>query len=249
MINELKLKHLDLLEEDKINYANFMRDLDGFKKPFFKWGRRKRFIKSFHKVYNFIEGIKTINPTKVLLNKECKILFPDNIDNIPFIGMMSLQTLSNNTRGKKMSELIADTIAIVCFKEEFKNIDFDIDSKEYIDLKTNILNQPFLEMLGLYNHINKMIDASKTKWEGLFQSVSIFDEDYNMAGGYKMNNFNVILTINSICNDFGLTYKEAWQMPYGVTQTNSLAKATKAHIQMELSKIKEAKMRAQRKQS
>ena len=245
MLEKFKLKHLDLISEENIDYAKFMIALFGYKNS--RWNKVKAFVSCYRKTYDLIEKIKQIDPKKVGLNKDCPIKFYENIDSISFSAMMQVQMLSNNSEDKKIGELISELIAVTCY-ERNHNKDFDIESLSFKHFQNRILESPAFDMIGLYNHLDKQLKDSANMWERLFFEVEVIDQDYMEAGGSALDKFNVINTIKMICNDFNLTYKEAWQMPYGVTQTNSLAKATSTFVQEKMSKIKERKMRIQRGQ-
>ena len=101
-------------------------------------------------------------------------------------------------------------------------------------------------MFGLYNWIVRNLTTSAEDWNKRFFSVEVSDQDYETAGGHRMAQFNVITTIKSICEDFNLPFKEAWQLSYNLIQTNSYAKATQNHIQDQMRILKEGKMNAKR---
>lgn len=242
MIKKFKLKHLPLILSEKIDYAKLMLEVGEFKDTWLN--RRIAFIKNFNKTYSLIEEVKNINPQEIELDKDCKIKLPSHIDDITFIAMMELNTILNSNI--EVKEMLGDVIAISCFSENYK-VDFDIDSNIYKDFRKQVDETPVVEIFGLYNEIVKKLKESKTKWDKAFLEVEVFDADFDLAGGRLMSKFNVINSIKTICQDFNLTYDKAWQMPYSLVQTNSLAKATQTNIQNELSKIKENKMKINRR--
>ena len=194
------------------------------------------------------DDIRQIDPKMARINPLNSVKKPETVDNIPFIAMMELQSLlgkDNSDTG--IGELMTLVIAIVCFNSNFDK-DFDIDSVDFIKFKEKILDENLLDMFGLYNWIDESIKQTETNWQKLFFEVEVADKDYDSAGGERMGNFNVINTIKSICIDFNLPYSKALQMDYGITQTNSLSKATQSHIQKLMTDIAQARMKQQSKQ-
>jgi len=244
MIEKFKLKHLDLLTEDKIDYARLMVEVDGYKNTW--WNKRFGFMGSYKRTYSLIKYIQNLDPLLIDLDPGCKILIPENIDDISFSAMMELQMLLNNSSDLGLGELMAESIAIVCFSANSK-LDFKIDSIAYNEFKSLIMDTSATQMMGISNWIHKSLKESTNHWQQKFFEVEVIDEDYKNAGGEKMNAFNIVNTIKALCTDFNVTYEEAWQLSYSLTQINSLSKATYGFIQHHMSKIKEAKMRANRK--
>jgi hypothetical protein len=114
-------------------------------------------------------------------------------------------------------------------------------------MESRVNNLPYDQAFGIMNWIKESLHASAIMWEKRFMSVQVEDKDYDTAGGHALNQFNVINTIKNTCTDFNVTYDEAWQMPYSVIQSKSYAKATAAHIQMKMEKLKETRMKANQK--
>ena len=245
MLKKFKLKHLSLLMEEQIDYAGLMVELDDYKNPV--WKRRKAFTKSFKRVYQFIEEVKGIDPKKVMMNIECPIRAPFNIDGISFAAMMEIHSTMSNPGKRSTLDLMGDIVAIACYQSCYKN-DFDSDCGWFKRFRKIINDSPALDIMGLYNHIDAQIVESQKLWEQLFFEVNVEDNDYIEAGGARMSQFNVINTIKNTCTDFNVSYKGAWQMPYGVIQTNSLSKASASYVQHRMTEIKEARMKWQRKQ-
>ena len=244
MLTKFKLKHLDLITEKQIDYAKFMVELYGYKNT--RFNKVKAFVRCFNKTKVLIDQIKNIDTKKVLLNPDCSIKPPNNIDSISFKAMMQIQMLCSNAGKEKVGELISELIAIVCFENNCYG-EFDCDSFRYKNFKNRILNKPAFDMIGLYNCIDKQLQESTKKWNKLFLAVEVEDPDYLNAGGDRMGKFNVNNTIKAICTDYNVSYHKAWFMSYGVTQANSLGKATAAHVQHLMSKIKEQRMKNQRR--
>ena len=184
-------------------------------------------------LFTLFEIISILGLEKLLLLIELFKL----IDNISFQNMMSLNSLK--TENRDPSAVIAEKISLACCEAN----EMEIEEMEKI-----VLEMPFKMAMGLLNWINKSLKENALAWEERFLSVHISDKDYEQAGGHRMNQFNVITTIKNTCNDFNVTYKEAWKMSYSVIQTNSYSRATAGHIQQEMERIKEAKMIAKQKQ-
>jgi len=243
MIKKFKLKHFDMLLQSDIDYAYFMQELDGYVNK--RWLRKRKFKKSFFRTHALIEQIKKIELKNVLINPDFKMKAPDNIDSITFSAMMSIHNYISKP-SESLSESIATVVTMVCYSEKYRG-DFEVGGYRFDSFKKQIMNSPALDVMGLYNRINKQLDDSNTFWEKLFLEVNTTDEDYDNAEGYRMKSFNVINTIKNICNDFNYTEKQAWQVPYALTQTNSLSKATQSYVQDRMRSIKEDRMKSQRK--
>ena len=195
------------------------------------------FIKDYKRIFAIARVIKNLDPKKIIY-KPTNIIKPDNVDEITFRAMMTVQGVEP---GEDMVETISEVISIVCYSKNNEGI-FDTDLLSYKNFKNRILNEPLMDMLGLYTQICSELRESELLWEKRFQSVRIEDEDYEQAGGHRMSQFNILNTIKSICQDFNCKYEEAWQMSYALTQTHSYSNATAAAIQDEMRKIKERKM-------
>jgi hypothetical protein len=246
MIDNFKLRHLDMLLEGNIDYATMMVELNGYTNTW--WNKRYLFMKSYKQTYQLIEYIKSLDPKLIELNRDCKIAIPDSIDDISFSAMMELHALKNSQSEMTVSELIAHSIAITCFTANATE-DFDIDSIAFKQFKTRVEQASAIDMLGISNWIDVEVTKSAQYWQQLFLDVNVEDKDYQQAGGQQMDKFNIINTIKAICVDFNVEYKQAWQMSYSITQINSLSKATSGYIQNQMSIIKEARMKANRRKS
>lgn len=242
-MNRFLLKHLNLLFDDKIEYAKVMVEVMGYKNQWFR--RLARFKKCFQESYLLIEQLKQVDPKSVELNPDCPIRFPKNIDEIPFQAMVSIHNLKSNS-GDDLVENIASVISLACYTSNVRG-DFTTGGYKYHSFKKRVLNSPFLDMMGLFNYIEKELVRSAEFWEQRFLDVNVADEDYDNAEGGRLRAFNIINTIKNTCNDFGVDEKGAWQMPYAFIQTNSLEKATRAYVQEKMRGIKEDRMRRQRR--
>lgn len=242
MIRKFKLKHYKLLDGDVDNWKTLLHDIFGYKDNFIN-----RFLKLKNasiKLSELIKEVEKIEPTKIVLSELCPIKVPENIDDITFIAMMELLAVFD--RDDDIIIQMGDVVAISCFSEN--NSDkFDISNASFKAFREHIEDLPIVDIFGIFNRVVKQLEDSQRTWTGLFNAVNTIDDDYIMAGGDKLNKFNVINTIKAICSDFNISYDEAWQLPYSLTQTNSLAKATSSFVENELSRIKEQKMRNNRK--
>lgn len=227
---EIKVKHLsELFSGNDISIMGLM----GIKNNLYN---RLRYQKELRILSYDIHNILNKNAEDIKYDKDCGIKIPSNIDNISFENMMSL--LSFKKEGKDLIEVICAKIALACHEEN--NVSENT-------MKRRVLELPFVSAMGIINWINESIRKSQEDWEKRFLSVYVVDKDYDAAGGHAMNQFNVINTIKNTCNDFNVTYKEAWKMPYSVVQTNSYAKATASYVQHKMEQIKKQKMEQQRK--
>lgn len=245
ILGKVKLRHLDLLVAPEPDYAEAMSQVYGYKNNWFT--RKWNFIKKFKSAYVMVNTMRGMDPSKLELPEKPSITMPPNIDFITFQAMMELQAhLNQGIDEKQPSEAIAKTIAIACFQSHYDLEKYDSDSMRFKDFVTWILNQSYLEMMPIFNAITKALEESVTTWNERFFSVEVTDEDYDQAGGSRMGQFNVLTTIKSLCEDFNVNYIDAWQISYNFVQTNSYAKATQYHIQEQMQRLKEIKMKQQR---
>ena len=240
----VKLKHLDIITKQEVDHAEVMTKILGYKNNWFT--RKWRFVKTFKLAFLLSKEIRDIDPQTLVYDEACDIKKPSNIDFISFQAMMELQSTLGAADGKSdMAQLAAQVIAITCYSDNHEG-DYKSDGKEFAKFKQRILNSSFKQMFGLFNWIVQDATRSSDEWSQRFFSVELEDKEYEMAGGSRMSQFNVILSIKSVCADFNLPFKDAWQLSYNLVQTNSYAKATQNHIQDNMRQIKEAKMKAQR---
>jgi len=241
----LRLIDLDNVSSNKPDIAIIMTEIIGYNN--FYIGRKYRFRKAFRKAYFLLREARNINPKNVLMDNRCKIKVPDVIDNITFRAMMELKSiLGGNLSKNSYSEYMALIITVACYSEN-NNGEYSSSSIKFKRFYNRIMQSPLWQMVGIFNHIESEVLKSNLEWEKRFLSVAVDDEDYEKAGGNRMQQFNVINTIKNVCNDFNLSYEKAWQISYSLTQTNSYAKATANHIQEQMRILKEIKMKASRK--
>jgi len=245
-LDDFKLKHLHTLTSAHVDYMYLMTDIMDYKHNWFN--KIFKFNREFKKMYSLIKLVHKLEPKKLIYEVDKVFKTPDNIDNISFIAMIELTMLFSNPEAGEMpvNELIAKAVSMACFSENVPG-DFDTDSYSYDRFYRRVMEQPAHKMLALYNWIEKELEEAGIHWSKLFFNVEVIDKDYEQAGGNRMQAFNVVNTIKGICLDFNVTNKEAWQVQYAVTQTNSLSKATAADIQDKMSKIKESRMKAKQK--
>lgn len=245
-LDDFKLKHLDLITGDNINYMKLMTEMFDYKHT--RFNRVFNYRRKFKQMFSFIKHFQKLKPEELEYKDSYKIKKPTSIDEVTFIAMMELNMFFGNEENDKkpIGEIMTEVISIACYSANV-NKDFDIDSYSFEKFKILIKNEPAYQMIGLYNWVEKSMKESNKLWGQLFFNVEVADKDYDNAGGARMKPFNVINSIRSICEDFNLPYKDAWQMTYSVTQANSLSKSTAAHIQDSMAKLKEARMRAQQK--
>jgi len=228
----------------RIDHAEIMRDLLGYTNNWFT--RKFLFLRYFKKAFLITRELEDIDPLKVEWSENCKIKRPKSIDFISYRAMMELQmTINNISDEDDVIDLIAKVISISCYGENIEG-NYNSNTELFKEFRDGVLSEPALHMFGLYNWIMKSIEESSEVWDKRFFSVEVVDEDYLKAGGSSMNQFNVINTVKSICQDFNLTYDEAWQMSYNLVQTNSYAKATANYIQDQMRILKEIKMKRER---
>ncbi len=245
MIDKVKLKHLPLFLEEDVAMLQFL-DIFEIRRGFL---RKKRFLKSVDKALAIVDRLQNLDAKEVEENSECAIRRPSSIDEIPLIAMVEIQKFLNSDVSSLSFEfLFAEVIAMACFSSNFSS-DFSTSSSLYLNFKNRILNQPLLHMLGLYNWVDKELRESDEKWSKLFAAVSIDDPEYLEAGGNKLQAFDVIKTISSLCVDFSVSYKEAWQLSYVLSQTNNLHKATRDRVQYDMMLIKEQKIKRNQKKN
>lgn len=240
----IKLRHWDLFLSEPLDMKVIMEEVDGFVVPRRKKG--EKFVESYSRMTNLIDDLSKVDVKKLEFQEGCEIQPPKYIDGITFVATMELQQLRGDSSQYSFANYIANHIAICCYGEVYDG-DFDRDSKNFKDFVKSILDKDGFSMIGLYNHLEGLISANVEFWDKAFFQVSHTDSDYIAAGGARMNAFNVIETLKGVCQDFNFNLKEAWQQPYSLVQANSLAKATSADIERNLSEIKEQKFKARKR--
>lgn len=241
----MKLKFLAPLSEEKVNYREILKERLGLKKV--RWYHAFYFLKTVRQLTVEIEALRNLNPKEVKEVEGCKIKRPGKIDQLPYGAMVELQVLFQNPGDRDICELITQCIAVACYHSHTDK-DFDSDKKEFQDFIKHIGEQDLVSMLGLYNWIDREINASVAKWNQLFKQVEVHDQDWDNAGGHMMSKFDVLSTIEKTCLAFNVDYKGALQMSYGLVQANNLKNSTRAFIQDKMRQNLEIKMKAKRKE-
>lgn len=240
---KLRLKDLDNVTQQDVNYSVIMKEVLGFNNYWI--GRKAVFKKKFMEAYHLVKYMQNVNPKLQEYTEKCGIKKPSSIDNISFKAMMELQATLNNGGDKSIQDVMIEVITIACYSENIEG-DYLSDSDEYTRFRKRVSESPMIHMFGLYNWIDESLTRSNTDWEQKFLSVQVEDKDYELAGGHRMSQFNVINTIKCLCQEFNCTYDSAWQMSYALTQVNSYEKASRNYTQDQMRKIKEVKMKRER---
>lgn len=242
IIPSIKLKHLGLISSEQVDFKPILFDNYRYNKwKFWKIFELIRFTKDLTLRVNEVRQMDFSKAEEV---EGCPIEKPKSIDIIPFASMIELNQFIENADTDKdgIETLIANVIAMACFSANVST-DFDTESTEYQKFLNAVLNSDLVQMMGLYQWITEALNKSSEYWTERFKDVEVIDKDYMQAGGDRMNQFNVINTIKSTATDFNISYKEALQMSYGMTQANSLSKATASFVQHNMEKIIEARMK------
>lgn len=244
----IKLKFLGVVSAPEVNTTPIIKDSITYNR--WKFWKVFSLIKFLQKLAVKINEIRQMDFKDTPENSECRVKRPQSIDLIPFSAMIEVQQYFGNTEGSKVGieELITNVISLACYSANSSE-DFDSNSKLYQEFKDFVSNSDLIHMMGLYRWIENSLTTSSNMWSERFKEVQTIDKDYESAGGNRMEQFNVLNTIKSTATDFNITYKEAMLLPYGMTQANSLAKATSNHIQGIMTKIVETRMKQERAQS
>jgi hypothetical protein len=240
----MKLKFLTSLSKEKADYKEILEERLGLRKV--RWYHVFYFIKSFKQMSKEIEVLRNLDPKKVEEQEDCKLIRPEKIDQLSYGAMVELQVLFQNPGDREIGELITMSIAICCYESHTKK-EFDSDKDEFKRFVTHVGEQDLVHMLGLFNWIDREINASIEKWNKLFKRVEVHDQDWDNAGGSMMSNFDVLNTIKKTCSAFNVDYKGALQMSFGMVQANCLSDATRSFIQDKMRQNIEARMKAKQK--
>lgn len=239
----VRLKHLELIAQDEVEYAKTMQEISGYKNNWFR--RKSRFLKAFAANFVLVKQVRDVDIMKLEESEDCKLKRPINIDFVCFQAMMELQAILGSEDDGILSLKIAKVIAAATFESNNK-IDYTSEGEDFNNYVDRILNYDLLHMMGLFNWITKSLEESAQMWNERFASVHIDDEDYEFAAGNRMAQFNIINTIKGICSEYNVPFKEAWLMSYNLVQTSSYSSATASKIQDDLRMVKEAKLKTQR---
>lgn len=241
----LKLKHLDLVSSEQVNYTDIAKELLQHKR--WQFWKVFKFTKQLTELDKSITEIRNLDLKTVEESEDYIIKRPSSVDEITLIAMLELQGLFDaDVEDIFIGELITHSIAIVCFTA---NVDgkFDIGSKEFLDFKKQVADSDLVGAMGLYRWISETFSNSAEDWNKAFFEVEVKNKEYEQAGGQMLDKFNVLATIRQTCADFNVNYDDALQMPYGITQANSLFNATRGYIETRMSDIAEARMKQERR--
>ena len=245
MKQKLKLKHLNfVLDEDKKNIADLMVDILGYKNSIL--GKAKFFASSYVKIKRLIHDVNSIDYTKIPLNENSHIKKPNTVNEISYLQMLNLKSLTETETNLSMSKYMAKVIGICTYKEN-RNSQYNPDSKSFKLYLENLLEINMFDMVALYNWILQDLKETSKKWDELFMSVYVEDKALQNAGGEALSQFNVINTILSTCNDFNLNDEEAMYKSYNLIMQTSYSKAYSGYIQENIRIAKEAEYERNKK--
>lgn len=229
MINaDIKLKHLEKLLSKNGTSSFDLLEIDN---NFFN---KLKFRNTFFIMrYNLVEFLNT--DPRTIEYEPGELILPSSFENISFKNMLSLKMLSSDL---SIDKIILETIFLVCLED---------NGNDENTFRNVVNNLSFKYAMGLFNKITEDLKNANLSWEKKFMQIDIVDQDYINAGGEDLKMFDTINTIKSVCQDFNVTYEEAWKMPYSVIQTNNYSKAYANFVQDKLRQIKERKMKQSRK--
>lgn len=238
----MKLKLLTPLSKENVDYTTILREYLGVKKV--RWYQTIYFIKLFRIIKLEAETIRNLDPKTIEENPDCKIIRPEGIDLIAFGAFVELQTLFNSPGDRDIVDLMTEAIALACYESHTKK-PFDSDTDDFSKFRKLISESDLVHMLGLHRWIDKNINASIEKWNKLFSSVQVHDQDYDNAGGKLMEKFDVLNTIRNTCSDLNLDYFKVLQLPNGLVKSLSFNRATQAYVQDQMRIIIETRFKSQ----
>jgi hypothetical protein len=241
MDSRVKLKHLDILLSEKIDYAVLMKDILCYQNTWFR--KVRNFVTKFKEVYILVEEIKKFHHDSAELNELSDIIKPAKVDHICYLAMLELQALMNSESELSMGDYIAIVISIVCYEDNYSQ-KYKSDSKEFLELKEKVLERPLEDMIAIYNWILEDVTKSSLEWEKRFFRVQLIDPDSKAGGEDDLSQFNVISTLTTICSEFNLPIDQAWYVSYDLVQMNSYRHAYTSKVQDNIRIIKEAKIKA-----
>ena len=241
-VNDIKLKHLDQLTCDKIDYKYLMEDIMQFKSTW--WNINIMFKTRFQQLYRIIKAIEKIDISTLSATSNCKITFDKDVDKLTYQKRIEIEQL--RASDVDISTMICKVIGITCF-DKVHSAKFDSGSPLFEKWCNHIQNQPLVEMIGLYNDIIKAIDKSNLLWAKLFSQVAIIDNDYEQANGHTfMARFDLLNIIKKTIDDFNVTYEQAFVMEYRIIRSNALLSASQQYVGQQMADIKQKRMEAKR---
>lgn len=227
----------------EINYPNIMRDVLGYKNGW--WDRRVMFKYKFKKIYDIIQILSSVDISKLSTHEGCKIKAPKSVDSLPYQARIEIDQI-RLAGSDDIVDLMAQVIALSCFTTNV-GVTFNSDSDLFNKWKQSILNQPLIDMVGLYNDLEKSLDQSNNNWNKLFAQVHVDDKDYQAVNGAMfLSRFNLLSTIKKLIKEFRVSYKEAFLMEYRLVMTNNLEDASRGYVGESMRLHKERVFKAQR---
>tara|TARA_B110000285_G_scaffold218295_1_gene267586 strand:+ start:323 stop:1060 length:738 start_codon:yes stop_codon:yes gene_type:complete len=245
MKEKFKLKHLDIILEDKKkDFATLMVDVLGYKNSIF--GKAKFFVKNFLEMKKMLEDIEKVDFEKIPLNENSHIKKPSSINDIPYLAMLNLRGVVDNQSELSMANYIAKIIAIATYSENRSSL-YKPESKSFNNYVNNLMNVSLFDMVALYVHITNDLKNTSKEWDERFMSVEIKDSYLENAGGEGLAQFNVVNTIKGLCNEFNVTHEEAMYISYSLVMTSAYSKAYSGYVQENIRIKKEAEYNAKQK--
>jgi len=246
MQNKIKLKHLDVIIADQVDYAFLMTDVLGYSNSIYR--KARNFYTNFKSIHDLVEEISSIQHDSVIINESSPIKYPAKIGHLSYVAYLELtdSVARNIVEEDSMSSHISHIVAIACY-EENKFSRYDSTSKSFLNFKEQLMNQPLLDMIGLYNSVLQKLTADNKLWSKRFFDIEVTDKDAEDGGRGELARFNVITTLTGICNDFNVPEEDAWHISYSLVQENSYRKAYEYKIQDNVREIKEAQILANQK--
>lgn len=247
MKHKLKLKHVDVLaevDESKRDLSSLMLDVFDWKYTFF--GKKKKFLDLAKKSHDLAVEVSQMDYKEIEVNENSHIVKPGNIDAISYLAMLDLIAEKSKGYEESLALHIASVNAIATY-EENKISKYSIASKSFERYRDSLLDQNMFDMIGLFNWVTESLSVSSKNWNERFMSVEVRDKYLDSVGGSALNQFNVVNTIKSICNDFNVSEKDAWYISYNLVMTNNYSKAYEGYLQDQIRIKREAEMKAKNK--
>lgn len=257
----IKLKHLNALtgglqksvlqaelEDDstnKIDVKQILQEILGTKR--LRWYHALKFLKTYKSLSREIERLSQLDPKLVEENPNCKIKKPEQIDSISLGAMIELQIMFQNPGERTLQELYLNTLSLSLFESHCQK-PFDSNSQEYKEFQQLLLNTDIETIFGLFNWVTSAYDKSIEFWNKQFNQVQVSNADWDQAGGKMMEKFSILNNIKSVCQEFNLSYQQALQIEYGLSQASQLSKATLSFIEDNMRVNMESRMRFERQQ-
>ena len=193
----LRLKDLNKIAGDTPDVKGILTEVVGHRKHWFL--NKFIFGISIRKAMTIIKNGRNLDISKLRLHKDCTISLPANIDNITFRAMIELQSIiGNSNEDSDPVEVMSSVIAITCFSENIQDY-YDSEIVDFKEFKERVLNEPMEHMIGLYNFICETTMESQLEWKKRFMSVEVKNPDTKKAGIHRMQQFNILMTLKTLC--------------------------------------------------